>query len=514
MGRSELVQANFRQEMEAYRQIKEVLVHYDFPVFALKKDGKTWVVQTQERLVRIEKFNHSLAEFFFVISAIQHLNERGFGSFPRMIMNRDDRPITQHENGLYFVMEDPEGCPPNAAEIHALTGITRHMAEMHRASVGFSAPVPLQDVRQDWGDWEEKWQFRLDELYRLGEEAQHRRGDFDKAYLKVLDDFLSDGVEGLETLKKLNFREMVDGERLRGGLCHRDFKPENMIEKKNHYMLLDFDDFAGQSHLEDIARFIRDIGDWDPERIQYIFDVYNQVYAISPEERQAVLAYLKLPLDLWRVARNYYFRDKPQKRNLRKVAQEMVWRKRCYSRLYETYRNNVTPVTNVPWVWGQVEVQEPSFDELWNQLNYGGYFESIGHKPAQEPEEFSIKLSHEEEDQLTGLAVSEESSCNSFVRFPEALVENNPGINDLDEDRIRQLNGLNTGLDNADEIKEMSDTAGSSEPVDQEIYPTVAADKDPINEYLDGKAKVIQNTVPGISSVEKSKIIVWKAFPK
>lgn len=85
-----------------------------------------------------------------------------------------------------------------------------------------------------------------------------------------------------------------------------------------------------------------------------------------------MLAYLKLPLDLWRVARNYYFRDKPQKRSLRKVAQDMMQRKRCYSRLYENYRNQITPVVNCPWVWGAVETpQGPTYDELWAQLNAG-----------------------------------------------------------------------------------------------------------------------------------------------
>lgn len=462
MARSEQAPTTFRQEMEAYRQIKEVLGHYDLAVLSLKRCGKSWVAQTEEGMVRVERFNHSMVEFFFVLSALQYFNKRNFCAFPRLILDRDGRPVVQHDGRLFFVVEEPEGAQPNVAEIHVLTGMTRHLAEMHRASVGFSAPAPLQDVRQDWGDWEEKWQFRLDELYRLGEEAQHRRGDFDKAYLKVLDDFLNDGVEGLETLKKLNFREMIEGERLRGGLCHRDFKPENMVERKNSYILTDFDDFAGQSRLEDVARFIAEVGGWDPDRIQYIFDVYNQVYAISPEEREAVLAYLKLPLDLWRVARNYYFRDKPQKRSLRKVAQDMMQRKRCYSRLYENYRNQITPVVNCPWVWGAVETpQGPTYDELWAQLNAGGYISSIGYQPARSPEDLALAVN----DQVT-------------VGFTEAIDPNAPPGDSCACGSAASI-GVWSGQEVMEQVREeetVGSVAGDSAIIPEEAAPeTVSA---------------------------------------
>jgi CotS family spore coat protein len=378
----------FNEEIIGYQQVKDVMANYSITPFSLRREGDAWVMETDQGSVRVERFRHSLPEFFFVLSAVSYLREKGFSSLPGLFNNKKGQPITEHPDGFFLVMENPPGRPVDLTQIDALTGVTRHLAELHRASVGFTPPPVLDGIRQDWGDWEEKWQYRLDELYRLGEEAQHHKGDFEHLFLKVLDDFIQDGVRALEKLKALNIRAIVEEEKLRGGLCQRDYKPGNLRENEDGYRLIDFDDFAGQSHLEDVARFIKEVGDWDPEKIQYIFNVYSEVYHISEPEKEAILAYLKLPLDLWKVARNHYLRDKPQKQNLKKVVQEMNRRKRCFSYL-ENPKRTAMAVNPATWTWDlpAVQPQGSSIDEYWNRWNWGNVWQVAGEKPAEtEPE--------------------------------------------------------------------------------------------------------------------------------
>lgn len=383
MGEKNREVPGFNQELEEYRQIKEVVAEYPVTPYSLRREGNAWAMETDAGPIRVEKFRHSLPEFFFVLSAVGFLRDRGLGSLPKLFNNRNGQPVTEQPNGLFCVIENPSGRVVDAREIDVLTGITRHLAELHRTSVGYTPPPLVADIRQDWGDWEEKWQYRLDELYRLGEEAQHHKGEFEHLYLKVLDDFIQDGVDGLEQLKSLGIRAIVEEERLRGGLCQRDYKPANLLEHKDGYWLRDFDDFAGQSHLEDIARFIKEVGDWEPDRIRYIFEVYSQVYALSETEKEAVKAYLKLPLDLWKVARNHYLRGKPQKSNLKAVIQEMTKRKRCFNQL-EDPRHSTRAVGHLPWVWGlPAETPPPaSLDQYWGRWDWGNNWQAVGGSPS------------------------------------------------------------------------------------------------------------------------------------
>lgn len=368
----------FRDDLTAYQQVREVLADYPLNPISIRNQGKTWVAQTEQGNFRVERFNHSIPEFFFVLASIEYLESKGCSAFPEIWLNINERPLTEKQYGLFFVTEYPDGQAVDVQEIDVLTRMVRNLADLHRLSVGFTPPELLQNIRQDWGDWEEKWQYRLDELYRLGEEAQHRRGDFDKEYLKGLDDALRDGVDALETLKRLGFRQIVEVERARGGLCHRDYRPINLLEKDDGYWLLDFDDFAGQSHLEDIARLIKEVGGWDADRINYILNEYQKIYAIAPEEKEAIFAYLKLPSDLWRIARNYYVKGKPQKRNLKGVLNEMKDKKRCFHQLAHP-RDIRMNVEELPWMWSIPPEPTPigAVDDYWNAWN-----KQMFHTPA------------------------------------------------------------------------------------------------------------------------------------
>ena len=359
----------FSDELSAYRQIKEVISNYPISPDILRRRGNSWLITSGDNTFLIKRFNHSIPEFFFVLSAVEYLREQGFSALPNFILNNQNQPVSQNQYGIFYITEGLNGTQVDANEIHVLSGITRQMAKMHRVSIGFSPPEPLRMVRQDWGDWEEKWHYRLDELYRLGEEAQHRKEDFDKTYLKLLDDALRDGVEALECLKRINFREITEEERARGGLCHRDYKPEYILEGEgSKYWLQDFDDLAGQSHLEDVARFIKEVGEWDANKINFILDEYSQIFAVSPLEIEAITAYLKLPLDLWRIARNYYLRGKPQKRSLRQLMGEMKRRRQCFKDLCRP-KDVLVNIPELPWLWGVPPdtITNAKVEDFWSQ---------------------------------------------------------------------------------------------------------------------------------------------------
>lgn len=494
MGDKDREVPGFNQELEEYRQVKEVIANYPMMPFSLRRDGDAWAVETDSGPVRVERFRHSLPEFFFVLSAVGFLREKGFGSLPKIFNNLRGQPVTEHSSGLFCVMENPPGEPINAREIDVLTGITRHLAELHRASVGFNPPPVVAGIRQDWGDWEEKWQYRLDELYRLGEEAQHHKGDFEHLYLKVLDDFIQDGVNALEKLKSLDIRAIIEDERLRGGLCQRDYKPVNILAHKDGYWLRDYDDFAGQSHLEDVARFIKEVGGWEAERIQYIFDVYSQVYNLSEQEKEAVLAYLKLPLDLWKVARNHYLRGKPEKHNLKAVIQEMTKRKRCFNQL-ENPRHLTMPVGHLPWVWGLPTENPPSasVDEYWGHWNWGDNWQVNAWTPqtyhAEELPEVAAELPEEADGGTTGLVMEDVSAAGTLE-----LAEEQPLF--IEEDK--------TAESVTDQTEKEADDC------------LVAPDDHEAAEVWTPHVPVMDDgSLPEEGGmVEPKRVIVWKSFPK
>ncbi|HEX2953843.1 MAG TPA: hypothetical protein VHR47_07650 [Bacillota bacterium] len=338
-----------------------------------------------------------------------------------------------------------------------------------------------------------------------------------------MDDFIQDGVRALEKLKALDIRTIIDEEKLRGGLCQRDYKPNHLLEGQDGYRLLDFDDFAGQSHLEDIARFIKEVGDWEAEKIQYIFNVYSEVYHISEPEKEAILAYLKLPLDLWKVARNHYLRDKPQKQNLKKVVQEMNRRKRCFSQL-ENPKRMMMAVTPTTWNW-DLPSEQPrgsSIDEYWNRWNWGDNWQVAGELPMNS-ETADHAYSYEGTGyNLEGVLPAPVEEYEPDVDLPveevwptQRLEEEGPQLN-LDE-VFAEVGALEPAINEngpVDILQEFDAELKLTDmlPVTDEVTSNLNLPGPEESEMpLEDQETKTQTSVP-VSSAPK--MVVWKSFPK
>ena len=131
---------------------------------------------------------------------------------------------------------------------------------------------------------------------------------------------MSAAAKALEELEAGPYARIVEAERGRGGLCHRDYTGKNLVLRDDGALFLtDFDDLARDTRLEDLGKFLVRQGQWNLERILFILHVYHGVMPLSPDEVMCLAPFLRFPFEFWGLA-NAYFSGKKVDRHALKLC--------------------------------------------------------------------------------------------------------------------------------------------------------------------------------------------------
>ncbi|MGL4454114.1 MAG: CotS family spore coat protein [Sarcina sp.] len=301
-----------------FERIKKLVEdNYKVKVSKITKRKNVYRIRAGFREYCLKVINYEFAHFYFIVSAIKHLEDNGFKGTPKIIPTIAFKDYIKVEDKFAYLTDWKDVREANYDNIKDLIATAKKVRELHICSRGFTITQEMKP-RVGWGVWDKVFATRLDEILDFNEIIKEKaeKTDFDKLFLSVLEEELERGERAIINLRDSNYKKYMEKEVKELGFCHHDLAYHNILfDKSEDVHIIDFDYCILDSHLHDLASFCMRAmrnGNWGID----IFDEITKAYSddgqgITEEEKNIILAFLEFPQDYWQVGLQYYWEEQP-----------------------------------------------------------------------------------------------------------------------------------------------------------------------------------------------------------
>jgi len=282
--------------------LNDVLAQYPYTVKGIRTESYkqkkgVWWVDTTKGMKILKKHPNSEPMLIFLLSAIDHLQNKGM-NIPRVNETIDGNRYVKNGETCFILIDAVEGVNPDYRKQEELNALVREMGRFHLASQGFIPPNESK-VRQHLGNWGQDFSAditRLKDFYNE-EKSKTAHKEFGEIISEVFPSFLQrmetavTGLGGPAYAAWVN--KIADG----GGLCHQDFAAGNILmNSAGRVYILDTDSLTIDLPARDIRKLLNKVmkknGKWEPALVENILSVYQKANPLTIDE----WAVLKLDL--------------------------------------------------------------------------------------------------------------------------------------------------------------------------------------------------------------------------
>ena len=317
---------------------------YGLHIVSCRRLRRVWRLETDRGVFALKQ---ALPEpdDSWLFEAERHLARHGFDRFSPRISTPAGNNVCALPTGERFVLRRwLPGTFPGLDLEHPrdLSRTAEAVAGMHLAARDFYG---AEGVRRAWGSWPAVLDARLADLRRYALETE-RAGRFARQYRRIIPLALAEGEKARELTEASGYGDLADEAARRGGLCHGDLAPNNLLIHGDRAYLLDLDRAEHDVAPFDLAVLIRRAmaaQGWPPVLGGALLQAYESVRPLSAIELRVMVAFLHWPQDLWRLGHQYFterlerserfFLDRLWHwRNLASQRRAFLdlWRKKCW----------------------------------------------------------------------------------------------------------------------------------------------------------------------------------------
>ena len=260
--------------------------NYDMKITEIEKVKNTYKICSGSDEYCIKIIKYDFEHFKFILSAIEHLQRRGFETIPEIIENvRNEKYIKLDSNYGYLTKWIPSRTS-NYNNPLELGEISKKLGELHNCSLGFSINRGMKP-RIGWYSWINVFNTRCEEILdfkkRISQKAY--KSDFDNIYLEYVESEIERGQKAIKGLKENNYLQIMDKEVKKRGFCHHDYAHHNiLIDNDRKINIIDFDYCILDSHIHDLGslliRVMKD-GKWNCDLADLIIENYCITNSLS-----------------------------------------------------------------------------------------------------------------------------------------------------------------------------------------------------------------------------------------
>lgn len=297
-------------------EIKKIVEdNYNMKVDNVVKRKNVYKITSGFREYCLKVINYEFSHFYFILSAIKHLDTKGFKGTPKIIQTTEFRDYIKVDDKFAYFTEWLDTREADYNNKKDLFTTAKKIRELHKYSRGFIVTEDMKP-RIGWGSWEKVFATRLEEILDFSEKikAKKIKTEFDNLYFSNLERELERGKRAISDIKNSTYKQYMNDEMKELGFCHHDLAHHNiLIDRSDKIHVIDFDYCILDSHLHDIAslcmRSMRN-GKWSIEKFEYITKAYSDDgQGLSKEEEQIILGFLEFPQDYWQVGLQYYWEE-------------------------------------------------------------------------------------------------------------------------------------------------------------------------------------------------------------
>ena len=259
----------------------------------------------------LKRVRYGKGNFLFILSAMKHLQDRGFNGIIPFIPTISGEMYITLESGFGFLTDWIPSRECDYSNPIELKMAARTLAKLHKASENYieaEGAIP----RIEWGKWAQKFIGRIQEMHKFKEIINNKSSltYFDCMYLDNLDYYISQGYIAVNHLKESRYLELSQREMKKKSFCHHDYAHHNvLISDDFNVYIIDFDYCICDTRIHDLASLIiRNMrhGNWNTEKAQYIIECYLSEGYLEKDEIPVMSGFIEFPQDFWQVGLQYY----------------------------------------------------------------------------------------------------------------------------------------------------------------------------------------------------------------
>lgn len=290
--------------------------NYCINVKSIEKVKNTYKIETDDRGYCIKIIKYQFPHFYFIISAINHLQKKGFETIPDILKTKDNLDYITLGNSFAYLTEWIPSRVSNYDNPIELELISKKLGELHSCSNGFLINSKMQP-RYGWYSWIKTFETRCNEILDFKNRIYQKayKSDFDKIFLENINSEIQRGLDSINGLKQNNYFKLMDKEIMKCGFCHHDFAHHNvLVDEKGELNIIDFDYCILDSHIHDLSSLLiraMKYGKWNDEKADLIINNYSLSNSVTSEELILMKYFIKFPQSFWQIGLQYYWEQQP-----------------------------------------------------------------------------------------------------------------------------------------------------------------------------------------------------------
>ncbi|ERI94794.1 spore coat protein, CotS family [Clostridiales bacterium oral taxon 876 str. F0540] len=290
--------------------------NYKLNITELEKIKNVYRIKTKEEDYCLKMIKYNFSHFFFILSAIKHLQENGFNKIPEIIKRNDGVDYLSIDNCNAYLTKWINARESNYDNPLDVSKAAIKLAELHNKSEGFIVTDKMQP-RNYWYKWFRNFSTRKDEIldFKRRIYKKEKKSEFDYIYLSVMEGELARAEKAIDNLIKSDYIDKVNKDIVKFGFCHHDYAHHNvLVEENGDINIIDFDYCILDINLHDLSSLlIRRMknGKWDIDNAEFVLDSYSKVRSIDKRDIPIMAAFMEFPQDYWQVGIQYYWEEQP-----------------------------------------------------------------------------------------------------------------------------------------------------------------------------------------------------------
>lgn len=290
--------------------------NYDLNVDEVEKVKNSYKIITKDEGYCLKVIKYNFSHFYFILSAMKHLQKNGFKNIPEFIKNNDGEDYGVMEGRYVYMTKWIPSRVSNYDNPIELASVATKLGELHKCSKNFTLEKEMLP-RIGWFSWEKVFETRKNEILdfenRISQKAY--KSDFDLLYLDSIEQEIRRADKSILGLNQNNYLKVMEKEVLLRGFCHHDYAHHNiLVADKGELNVIDFDYCILDSHLHDLAslliRAMKD-GKWEERKADLILNSYEKIIGVEKYELPLIREFLRFPQTFWQIGIQVYWEQQP-----------------------------------------------------------------------------------------------------------------------------------------------------------------------------------------------------------
>ncbi|GAA0728381.1 CotS family spore coat protein [Clostridium malenominatum] len=295
---------------------KKIEEEYSLEPWDIEKVKNVYRVMVNKDKYCLKIIKYEFNHFFFILSAIKHLQNNGFKSIPKIIETTKGKDYIMLPNSCAYLTPWIESRACNYDNPFELKLAAKKLGELHVKSRGFRLSESMKP-RIGWFKWFENFSNKKRDIIDFKNiiEKKDKKSYFDILYEKHIEEEIGRINKSIEDLYNSNYFCKMKKEIGSKGFCHHDYAHHNvLIDEENEINIIDFDYCILDSHLHDLSSLIirtMKNGKWDIGNANYILNNYSLINSITQKDISIMAAFIGFPQAFWQLGIQYYIEKQP-----------------------------------------------------------------------------------------------------------------------------------------------------------------------------------------------------------